>query len=91
MMKPIQKQRTFTRNNFAEHNYIYVNRPQTTKSSRPNNQNQLFSQKLNFRQSTTTTVNSHDYLRISQEKSENYPSFQQNRNNEQNQGKHNTP
>ena len=28
MMKPTQKQRTFTRNNFAEHNYNYVNRPQ---------------------------------------------------------------
>ena len=91
MMKPIQKQRTFTRNNFAEHNYNYVNRPQTTKSSRPNNQNHLFLQKLNFRQSTTTTVNSHDYPRISQEQSENYPFFQQNRNNEQNQGKQNTP
>ena len=28
MMKPIQKQRTFTRNNIAKHNYNYVNRSQ---------------------------------------------------------------
>ena len=91
MTKPAQKQRTFTRNNFAEQNYNYVNRPQTSKSFRPNNQNHFFSQKQNFKQPTTTTVNSHDYPRISQDQSENYPFFQQNRNNEQNEGKHNTP
>ena len=85
-MKPVQKQRTF-----AEHNYNYVNRPQTSKYFRPNTQNNLFSQKPNFRQPTTTTVNSHDYPRISQDQSENYPFFQQGKNNEQNQGKHNTP
>ena len=89
-MKPTQKQRTFTRNNLAEHNFNYVNRPQTSKSFRPNNHNHLFSQKQNFRQVTTTKVNSHDYPRISQDQSENYPFFQQNRNKEQNQGKHNT-
>ena len=91
MMKPIQKQRTFTRNNFAEHNYNYVSRPQTSKSFRPNTQNHLLSQKQNFRQPTTFTVSSHDYPRNSEEQSENYPFFQQSKNNEQNQGKHNTP
>ena len=90
-MKPIQKQRTFTRNNFAEHNYNYVSRPQTSKSFRPNTQNHLLSQKQNFRQPTTFTVSSHDYPRNSEEQSENYPFFQQSKNNEQNQGKHNTP
>ena len=39
MTKPTQKQRTVTRNNFAELNYNYVNRPQTTKSPRTNTQN----------------------------------------------------
>ena len=71
-MKPIQKHRTFIRNNFAEHNYNYVNRPQTSKSFRPNTQNPLFLQKQNFRQPTTTTINFHVYPRISQDQSENY-------------------
>ena len=91
MMKPIQKQKLLTRINFAEHNFNYVNRPQTSKSFRPNTHNHLFSQKQNFRQPTTTTVKSHEYPRISQDQSENYPFFQQSKNNEQNQGKHNTP
>ena len=42
MTKPIKK--IFTRNNFAEHDYNYVNRPQTSKTSPPNTQNHLFSQ-----------------------------------------------
>ena len=91
MMKPIQKQRTFTRNNFAENNNNYVNRPQTSKSFRPKTQNQLFLQRQNFRQSKTTSVNSHDYPRISQDQSENYSFFQQSKNNEQNPGKHSSP
>ena len=90
MIKPIQKQRTVTRNNFAEHNYGYVNRPQTSKSFRPSTQNHLFSQRQNFRQSTATSINSHDYPRNSQDQSKNYPFFQQSKNNEQNQDKHNT-
>ena len=90
MTKPTQKQRTFTSNNFAEHNYNYLNRPETSKYFRPNNQNHLFSQNQNFRQPTTTTVNSHDYPRFSQDQSENR-FFQQSRNKEQNQNKHNTP
>ena len=92
MMKPIQKQRKITRNNFAEHNYNYVNRPQTSKFYRPNTQNHLFLQRQNFRQPTTTiSVSSHDYPRNSQDQSENYSFFQQSKNDEQNQGKHNTP
>ena len=92
MTKLTQKQRKFTRNNFAEHNYNYVNRPQTSKSFRPNNQNHLFSQNQNFQKPTTTTVNSHDYPCSTQDQSENYPFFQQNRNKEQNQKKkHKTP
>ena len=54
MTKPIQKQRTFTRNNFAEHNYNYVNRPQTSKHSRPNTQTHLFLQRQKTQQPTTT-------------------------------------
>ena len=53
MKKPTQKQRTFTRNYFAEHNYNYVNRPQTTKPSRANTKNHYISQKLTFQQPTS--------------------------------------
>ena len=55
--KPTQKQRTFTRNNFAELNYNYVNRPQTTKPSRANTKNHKFSQKVNFQQPSSNSVN----------------------------------
>ena len=81
MTKPIQKQRTFTRNNFAEHNYNYVNRPQTSKPISPNTQNNLFSQRQNFQQPTTTSVNFHYCPRISQDQIESYPFFQQNKSN----------
>ena len=73
MTTPIQKQRTITRNNFAEHNYNYVNIPQTSKPSRPNTQNHLFSQRQIFQQPTATSVNFHDYPRISKDQNENYP------------------
>ena len=35
MTKPSQKRKTFTRNNFAEHNHNYVNQPQTTQLNPP--------------------------------------------------------
>ena len=50
--KPTQKQRSFTRSNFAEHNYNYVNTSQTSKPPRTNPQNHLFSQRQNFQQPT---------------------------------------
>ena len=77
MTKPTQKQRTFTRNKFAEQNYSYVNRPKTTKPSRANTQNHLFPQRQNFQQPTSNSVNFNDYPRVSQERSENYPFFKQ--------------
>ena len=83
MTKPTQKQRTFTRNNFAEHTYNYVNRPQRSKSPRTNTQNQLFSQRQKFQHPTTNSVNFNNYPRISQDQSENYPFFQQIKNNKQ--------
>ena len=75
MTKPTQKQRTLTRNNFAEHNYKYVNRPQTSKSPRTNMQYHLFSQRQNFQHPTIKSVIFNDYPRISQNQSENYPFF----------------
>ena len=88
MTKPIQKQKTSKRNNFAEHNYNYVNRPQSSKSFRSNTQNILFSQRQNFQEATRTSVNFHDYPRNSQDQSGNYPFFKQNKNKKQNQNKH---
>ena len=60
MTKPTQKQRTFTRNNFAEHNYNYVNRPQTTKPPLTNTQNHSFSQRPSFHQPKSNLVNFFD-------------------------------
>ena len=57
MTKPPQKQRTFTRSNFAEHNYNYVNRSQTSKSPRTNPHNRSFPQRQNFQQQTSNFVN----------------------------------
>ena len=92
MTKPIQKQRTLTRNNFVEHNYNYVNRPQTSKPSRPNTQHHLFSPRQNFQHPTANSVKFYDYPRISQDQSENYPFFQQTKNNrQQKQHKQKTP
>ena len=47
-VKPTQKQRTSYRNNFAEHNYKYVNRSHLFEPSHTNTQNHLFSQSQNL-------------------------------------------
>ena len=78
MTKPSQKQRTFTRNNFAERNYNYVNRSQTSKPPRTNPHNRSFSQRPNFQQQTTNFVNFKDNPRNPTDPTENYPFFQQN-------------
>ena len=83
MTKPPQKQRIFTRSNFAEHNYNYVNRSQTSKPPRTNPHNCSFSQRQNFQQQTSSFVNSNDNPRNSTDPSENYPFFQQNKNSKQ--------
>ena len=75
----MQKQRTFTRNKFAEHNYNYVNGPQTTKPPRTNTQSQLFFLRRRVQQPTSNSVNFNEYPRISQDQSESYPFFQQNK------------
>ena len=64
--KPSYKQQTSHRNNFAKHNYNYVNGPKTTKSSKTNTQN---------------SINFQDQPRSSQEQNGNYPFFQQNKKN----------
>ena len=92
MAKPTQKQGTSYRNNFAEHNYNYVIRPQITKSSSTNTQNHLFLQSQTLQQPSSNSVNFNEYPQTSQDQSENYPFFQQNKNNTQrNHIRHQTP
>ena len=83
MTKPPQKQRIFTRSNFAEHNDNYVNRSQTSKPPRTNPHNRSFSQRQNSQQHTSNFVNFNDNPRIPTDPSENYPVFQQNKNSKQ--------
>ena len=71
MTKPTQKQRTFTRNNFAEHNYNYVKIPKTSKPPRTNPHNRFFSQSQHFQQPTSNSENFNDYPRIPQDQNEN--------------------
>ena len=83
MTKPTHRQRTYTRSNFAEHNYNYVHPSKTTHPPRKQKQNRLFSQKSNFSMTSINSVNFHDYPELSQDHSENYQFFQQNRNKQQ--------
>ena len=83
MTKPLKTRKTFSRSNFAEHNYNYVNPSKTTQFPRINTQNHLFSQKSNCPTNLTNSVNFHAYPHPSPDHSENYPFFQQNRNKQQ--------
>ena len=80
LTKPPQKQKIFTRSNFAEHNYKYVNRSQTSKPPRTNQHICSFSQRQFPQQHTSSFVNFNDNPRIPTDPSENYPFFQQNKN-----------
>ena len=70
MTKQTHRQRTFTRSNFAEHNYNYVHPSKTIHPPRIQKQNHLFSQKSNFPMTSTNSVNFHDYPQPSQDHSE---------------------
>ena len=76
MTKPPQKQRTFNRSNFAEHNYNDENRSQTSKPPRTNPHNRSFSKRKNFQQQTSNFVNFNDNPRNPTDPSEHYPFFQ---------------
>ena len=70
MTKPPQKQRLFTRSNFAEHNYNYVNRSQTSKPPRTNPHNRSFSQRQNSQKQTSNFVNFNVNIRYPTDPSE---------------------
>ena len=64
---------------------------QITQPSRTSTENLLFSQRQNFQQPSSNSASFHDYQQISQDQSENYPFFQQNKNNiQQNKNRHQT-
>ena len=83
MTNPLKTRKTFTRNNFADHNYNYVNPSQTTHPPRESTQNHIFSQKSKFSITSTNSVNFHDYSHSSHDQIESYPFFQQKRNKQQ--------
>ena len=83
MTKPLKTRKTFTRKNFAELNYNYVNPSQTIHTPQKNTQNHLFLQKPNFPTTSTNSINFHEYPHPSQDQSKNYPFFRQNRNKQQ--------
>ena len=76
--KPPYKQQTLHRNSFAKHNYNYVRGPKTTK---PKTNTQILAQNQNIPQPNSNSLSFYDQPQSSQKQSENYPFFQQNKNN----------
>ena len=85
MTKPSKTRKTFTRNNFAEHNYNFVNQSKTNQYPRKNiqNLNHVCSHYWNLPNTSTNSVNFQENPHPPQDNSENYPFFQQNRNKQQ--------
>ena len=80
MTRPPRPQRTFTRNNFAEHNYNYTHPPRTNYSPRKPNNNNIYSRNWERPITSNNPVNFQSNQRSTQDYSENYPFFQQNKN-----------
>ena len=85
MIKPPKTRKTFTRNNFAEHKYNYVNQSKTNQPPRKNiqNLNHVCSHYWNLPNTSTNSVNFQENPNPPQDNNEKYPSFQQNRNKQQ--------
>ena len=80
MTIPSKTRRTFTRNNFAEHNYNYTHSSKTKSPPRNNINNQIRSRYWNNPMATTNSLNFQANPHPPQDHSENYPIFQQNKN-----------
>ena len=80
--KPSKPRRTFTRNNFAEHNYNYAH---SSKANYPprKNINHVCSHYWDNPMITTNSVNFQTNSHPPQDHSENYPNFQQKKNKKQ--------
>ena len=77
MTKPSKPRKTFTRSNFAEHNYNNVHPSRTNQPPRKNNKH-VCSRYWNLPNISTNSVNFQNNSHPPQDHSENYPFFQQN-------------
>ena len=77
MTVPSKTRRTFTRNTFAEHTYNYAHSSKSNYPPRKTNNNHVCSHYWDNPMTTTNSVN------FRQDRSENYPFFQQNKNKKQ--------
>ena len=82
MTVPSKPRKTFTRNTFAEHNYIYAHSSKTNYPLRKNN-NHVCSHYWDNPMTTTNSVNFQTDSHPPQDHRENYPFFQQNKNKKQ--------
>ena len=82
MTKPSKPRKTFTRSNFAEHNYNYAHSLKANYPPRKNN-NHVCSHFWDNPITSTNSVNFQTNSHPPQDHSENYPFFQQNRNKKQ--------
>ena len=82
MTIPSKTRKTLTRNTFAEHNYNYPQQPKTNQPPRKTTQTSyhVCYHYWNFPKTSTNSVNFPDNPQPTQDYSENYPFFQQNRN-----------
>ena len=80
MTVPSKTRRTFTRNTFAEHNYNYAHLSKTNNPPRKTNNNHVCSHYWDNPMTTINSVNFRTNSHPPQDRSENYPFFQQNKN-----------
>ena len=80
MKIPSKTRKTFTRNNFAEHNYNYTHPSKTNYPPRKNTNNHIRSRNWDNPMASTNTVNFQTNSHPPQDRSENYQFFQQNKN-----------
>ena len=84
MTIPSKTRKPFTRNTFAEHNYNYAHQQKTNQPPPPRKNTQNFnhvcSHYWNLPKTSTNSVNFPDNPQPTQDHSENYPFFQQNKN-----------
>ena len=74
MTKPSKPRKTFTRSNFAEHNYNYVNPSRTNQPLQKNN-NHVYSRNWNVPNTSINSVNFQNNSHPPQDHSENHPFF----------------
>ena len=83
MTIPPKTRKTFTRNNFADHNYNYTHPSKTNYQPRKNFSNYTRSRNWDNPMAPPNSVNFQTNLHPPQDRSENYPFFQQNKNKKQ--------